>query len=265
MKTFRNNHRAAFTLIELLMVVSIIAVLSSLALVVIRDAQDTARHARSTMLVAQIQSVLQAKVEEFETRQAPFQLNAITSDWSEKRNLRRWLMLEWLRSEIPHDKRQALIISPHPRVQSYGAWGVSFFNYLKLNYPNWTSGYRKIASQMAGLGSNSDPKKVSAKFLHAILNSTWHNDSKAIDLCRPGEILADLIDVLDSNGNLLYRADGLKYVCDAFGEPIQVEIFVTDNNGVKRLLEDVVESAPAILPETPEISISVYYLRQRER
>lgn len=64
MKTPATHFRTAFTLIELLMVISIIVVLSSLALSVIRDAQETARHSRSRTVVAACITVLEKKLED---------------------------------------------------------------------------------------------------------------------------------------------------------------------------------------------------------
>jgi|GEM_PF-3180407 len=273
MKTFRNNHRAAFTLIELLMVVSIIAVLSGLALVVIRDAQDTARHARSTSQVTQIQAVIAAKMEEFETRQLPFRPSLITnkntnapSNWAERQQIRQRVLLDWIRSEIPSTVADLSLPCPYPNgLPNYSWSGTDYINLYR-----YSSGARKVATEMTGYSGSGDAKIFAAKCLYAILQTTWHNDSRAIDICKPGEVLTDTL-------------DGKKYIVDAFGEPLVLFVFVDWNgNGIfdqnlpaapgsipeelQRNLDGFqINGSPQPLPDLNQIAVQVAYRRQNER
>jgi prepilin-type N-terminal cleavage/methylation domain-containing protein len=273
MKPFRNYRRTALTLIELLMVVSIITVLSSLALVVIRDAQDTARHARSTSQVTQIQAVLAAKMEEFETRQLPFRPSLITNktsgdptNWAERQQIRQRVLLDWIRSEIPSVAPDLSISSPYQTGLANYSW--SNTDYLALY--RYSSGALKVANEMTGCNGSGDASIFAAKCLHAILQTTWHNDSRAIDICKPGEVLTDSV-------------DGKKYIVDAFGEPIVLLVFVDWNgNGVfdknltagpgsipeelQRNLDGFqISGSPQPLPDLNQIAVQVTYRRQNER
>jgi prepilin-type N-terminal cleavage/methylation domain-containing protein len=265
--------RRAFTLIELLLVVSIIAVLSSLALVVIRDAQDTARHARSTSQVTQIQAVLSAKMEEFETRQLPFRPGLITNktsgnptNWAERQQIRQRVLLDWIRSEIPSIATDLSLPCPYPNGLNNYSWnGTDYTNLYR-----YSSGARKVANEMIGYNASSDPKIFAAKCLYAILQTTWHNDSRAIDICKTGEILTDPL-------------DGKKYIVDAFGEPLSFSVFIDWNgNGVfdqnlppgtgsipeelQRNLDGFqINGSPQPLPDLNQIAVQVAYQRQNER
>lgn len=273
MKPFRTNRRTAFTLIELLMVISIIAVLSSLALVVIRDAQDTARHARSTSQVTQIQSVLAAKMEEFETRQLPFRPGLITNkstgnptNWAERQQIRQRVLLDWIRSEIPSIPTDLGLPCPYPN-------GLTNYSWNSADYTNlyrYSAGARKVANEMTGYNGSGDTRIFAAKCLYAILQTTWHNDSRAIDICKPGEVLTDPL-------------DGKKYIVDAFGEPLVLLVFVDWNGngsfdqnlpiGTGSIPEELqrnldgfqINGSPQPLPDLNQIAVQVAYRRQNER
>jgi prepilin-type N-terminal cleavage/methylation domain-containing protein len=273
MHSSRKRFRHAFTLIELLMVVSIIAVLSSLALVVIRDAQETAFHARSTSLVTQIQAVMAAKMEEYETRQLPFRPGFITNkntgnptNWAERQQIRQRALLDWIRSEIPSVAADLNLACPYPNGLTNYSWsGTEYINFYRLS-----SGARKVANEMTGFNGASDPKIFAAKCLYAILQTTWHNDSRAIDICKPGEVLTDSL-------------DGKRYIVDAFGEPLSLVVFIDWNgNGIfdqnltpapgsipeelQRNLDGFqINGSPQPLPDLNQIAVQVAYRRQNER
>ena len=273
MKTFRKQRRFAFTLIELLMVVSIIAVLSGLALVVIRDAQDTALHARSTSQVTQIQAVMAAKLEEFETRQLPFRPGLITNkstgnptNWPERQQIRQRVLLDWIRSEIPSVTTDLSVSSPYANGLANYSWNGTEYS----NAYRYSSGALKVANEMTGYSGSGDPKIFAAKCLYAILQTTWHNDSRAIDICKPGEVLTDPL-------------DGKKYIVDAFGEPLSLGVFIDWNgNGIfdqsltpapgsipeelQRNLDGfLINGSPQSLPDLNQIAVQVAYRRQNER
>lgn len=69
---------SGFTLVELLLVVSILAILSSLSLVVIAGAQTDARRAATQSLISQIDEILKQRMEDYEVRRTPFPLTEYT-------------------------------------------------------------------------------------------------------------------------------------------------------------------------------------------
>lgn len=273
----RTVFRQAFTLIELLMVISIIAVLTSLALVVFRDAQETALHSRSSSLVIQIQAVLAAKLEEFETRQLPFKAGLIRNkvsgnptNWAERQQIRQRVLLDWIRSEIPSEASHLTTPSPYPSTP----FGLASYTWSEADYLDsyrLSSGARKVANELAGVTTGGDPQTLAAKCLYAMLQATWHNDSRASDICKPGEIVTD--------------ADGKKYIVDAFGDPLVLEVFIDWNgNGIfDRSIPDPPNPSPNSpvpeeldrnligfnnpypLPNLNQIAVQVRYQRQNER
>jgi prepilin-type N-terminal cleavage/methylation domain-containing protein len=71
----KNLERRGFTLIELLFVIAIIAVLSSLALGVMKSAQDDAKEAATEARIRQIEQILQTELEDYEVRRLPVALS----------------------------------------------------------------------------------------------------------------------------------------------------------------------------------------------
>lgn len=66
------SQRRAFTLIELLMVISIMAILATLALVTLRGVRDDARNTRTRSVIAQVRDILEEKLDLIASRPLPF-------------------------------------------------------------------------------------------------------------------------------------------------------------------------------------------------
>lgn len=71
--------RSAFTLVEMLLVIAIIGVLSSLAVAVLQDAQDEARVAATKSRILKIESIMLTVMEDYEVRRLPIRNRVIAN------------------------------------------------------------------------------------------------------------------------------------------------------------------------------------------
>ena len=83
--------------------ISIIAVLASLAVAVIRSAEDDARASRTQTIVTKINQVIQRRMEAYETRTLPFRLDT-NLDFAARNQVRNQVLAEWIRGEMPTTK-----------------------------------------------------------------------------------------------------------------------------------------------------------------
>ena len=117
---FQRSSRSAFTLIELLLVISIVAVLGSLAVGLIGSAQRDARVAASQSRKLLIEKAMEIVLEDYEVRRSPISFTAIgrmtsaadPAIWQgntsadpnfllHARNLKRMIVADLIRSEFP--------------------------------------------------------------------------------------------------------------------------------------------------------------------
>lgn len=275
MKLRNRYSRLAFTLIELLMVISIIVVLSSLAVNVIRDAQETARQSRSQTVVAACNTIMQKKLEDYETRPLPFRAgsilltnsNEIIPNLAHKQHLLRRTVMEWVRSEIPY-RWSFLLQVPSPysttpvtasnpqfAFQWYSTWRDQFNLYFNARPSSYVRALKSYLSR------NPTPEHEGAELLYAIMYNTWDNGTRATESFRSSD-LADL------------DKDGCPEVVDAWGEPLQFLVWVDrDKNGKYTLgeeLETLLATGPDATtgepspPELKDIRVSVTYRRASE-
>ena len=108
----KSNSNSGFTLVELLLVISILAVLASLSLVVIAGAQTDARRSATQSRISLVQSMLQQRVDDFQVRRIPLKLfefesfdpatNQVeTIIRPDARELRNRILLEYIKTEMP--------------------------------------------------------------------------------------------------------------------------------------------------------------------
>ena len=90
---------------ELLLAMAIIAVLASLALVVVGDAQDDSRRSDTQSRISLLNSIIETRLENYETLRLPINLkNAITpseEDLLNRRETRRRVIMDIVSSEMP--------------------------------------------------------------------------------------------------------------------------------------------------------------------
>lgn len=265
-----------FTLIELLIVISIIAVLSSLALVVLRDAQETARHARTRTIIAACTTVLQKKIEDYESRPLPFRMESVLTEFnanipnlSHKQHLRRRTVMEWIYSEIPTSwsslqqfpsiYSNTPVSAPNPTIayQWYPDWKNNFSLTLQSRPTSYLRGLKSY------LARNPTTTHEDAELLYAIMHNTWDNGIRATEAFRSND-LGDL------------DKDGCPEILDAWGKPLTFIVWIDINkNGfldgqseyLSKLLSIPANALDSTLPLPPELTsvrLLVTYERERE-
>jgi len=229
--------RSAFTLVELLIVITIIAVLSGLSLGVLASAQNDAR--------AQIESLLAVQLEDYEVRRLPIsnrelvdyvRANTAAGDTTpvlvRVRALRRQILMDIINSEIPRPRFNTTTSefevnsdvgnfpSTVPGADITGA--ADFTTWLNDNYgaPLSASG-PTLAARLAGLETAgvqslaplNDPFfDLPGEYLYAVLERMNIDGSSGIELL--GNQAIDDVD-----------GDTFPEVVDAWGEPLQLRIW----------------------------------------
>lgn len=100
--------RVAFTVIELLMVISILAILGGLALSLIGGARYDANAARTETQIRRIKTFIQARLEDYAVRMLPFRPQSPNKQWARNR-----ILIEFVRSEMPCRLDHLTIPSAH--------------------------------------------------------------------------------------------------------------------------------------------------------
>lgn len=219
--------RDGFTVIELLMSISIITILATLAIAVLRGAEDDAREARTATVVGNIRAVIQRRMEAYETRTMPFRFEHIgVTDISEMREIRKRVLAEWFRSEMPTSFAQ---LEQFPSAVSLGSGDpevAAAAQRLLLRPPAMVSRLRRAmffsAPNAAGVATHAnDVTFEDAECLYAILYNSWDGDLRGTHFLTASEIG-------DTDG------DGLPEVLDGWGDPLVFQVLVardTDGDG----------------------------------
>lgn len=241
MNTFKLKKRhgdrcGGFTLVELLLVISIIAVLSTLAVGVIRSAQQDARIAATRARAELIQSAMEVELEDFEVRRSPVPFRVIgelasqVTNWQDStpgqasfllhaKNLKRMIIADLIRSEFPSGRD-----SLPPRLGQ-------FPSEVLLDY---------LASQ--GLANNTvelalrqvRPANVVRWLEFGGFAETPANPSDRQRAADSAEILYAILSTLEYNGSSVLDAlgtaavgdtdnDRVSEIVDAFGDPMSFE------------------------------------------
>ena len=102
-----NRSRAAFTLVELLLVIAIIGVLASLALAVVAGAQDEARRSATVARLGQIRAMMLDRIEDYEFRRIPVRLKDFkvgqNGDRDELQRVTNRIIADMINVEMPRE------------------------------------------------------------------------------------------------------------------------------------------------------------------
>ncbi len=256
-QTYPRSRRSAFTLVELLLVIVIIAILASLGVGVMAQAQNDAAISATRSRITIIQKILEIELEDYEVKRSPVSFGVLSSliDNSSftdpagrkllhAKNLKRMLIADLIRTEMPDGSisgdqivgrfpSQALTdhlsdfgigvsnIGNNSFTMSAGAssFSVSTPNHV-LNWREWLEGWL-----FANTGSSADLTQW------PLINDSDPTDEFFEDAAHRSELLYQILQNIDVDGvpatevigtNSIADTDGNGYleIVDAWGEPM---------------------------------------------
>lgn len=187
-----DHSRAAFTLVELLIVISIIGLLSSMVLFALASAQESARVAKTQSTIDKIHALIMQKYESYRTRRVPITIPPGTSPRAAA-VYRLDALRELMRMEMPD--RYSDIIDP-PKTRSIAGVGTSPL----MSVPAVTLAYRSL------LVGTRTTQFENAECLY-LLVTRGLSDPDVLEQFAPDEIG-------DTDG------DGMREFLDGWGRPI---------------------------------------------
>ncbi len=218
--TQRRCSRRSFTLVELMLVITIITVLASSALFALYGATEDARERRTQAQIAKIHQLIMERWESYRTRKLPIQIPP-AAPVGVRSQVRLFAIRDLMRMELP-DRISDLTFSPAPaRI----ATGVDTFITVNIRPPSLWRMYRR----RAGLGRVNPPPPwpsqvprvvdlvssgqwtiphQGAECLYLIVGSMREGDDTALQFFKESEIG-------DVDG------DGHPEILDAWGRPIE--------------------------------------------
>lgn len=201
----RLNHArprpAAFTLVELLAVITIIGILASMALMALAGATETARADRTTAEITKLHELVMNRYEGYRERPLPMRVAAKTAPQAaaQQRLFATW---ELMRMELP--ERKSDVISNAVYLKTPAG--------LAMQPALWQA-YRRRAEALCGTNWQDDtagwtPAYQGAECLYLIVSTLRDGDTTGIDFFTPREI-----------GDI--DGDKMPEILDAWGNPIE--------------------------------------------
>ena len=97
------KNKSGFTLVELLLVIAIIAVITTAAVEVFRQAQEDSRASATEALINKIDNLLEQRKLHYSVRRIPVDLTAYTDEPGTFITLRQMIVLDVVNVEMPRD------------------------------------------------------------------------------------------------------------------------------------------------------------------
>lgn len=193
--------RGAFTLVELLVTITIIGVLASLFLAAMASTTETGRIAATRATIAKIHNLIMQRYEMYRTRRVPiaFVNNAGNQNWPVVAAGQRLDCLrELMRLEMP-DRWQD-VISP-PQTSPPGGW-------TPIARPSLSAAFLRRYNALQAINANSPSASYEgAECLYLVCTTGVSDEMDTLEQFRPNEI-----------GD--YDQDGAPEFWDAWGMPI---------------------------------------------
>ena len=104
-----------FTIVELLVVMTIIAMLAGIVLGALQAAREKARKTRTRTMIVKLNSVVMARYNEYRTRRVPLSTSGMAPEYAARARL--WVLRDLMRMEMPdrwNDVRFGPLVNPPP-------------------------------------------------------------------------------------------------------------------------------------------------------
>jgi prepilin-type N-terminal cleavage/methylation domain-containing protein len=198
--------RRGFTLVELLITVSIIAMLAGMILFALYRAQETAREQKTRALIARLDAIVKSKWESYKTRRVPITVPPNTPPLVAAR-MRLDGLRDLMRMEMPErytdvvevtDLGNNTVIATNTKVGPVA---------IPAEPAVWRTYYRRIDNAIAA-GQTPNWDHQSAEMLYLIVTASAGEDGDTADVFKP-----------DNVGDI--DGDGMPEFIDGWGRPIR--------------------------------------------
>lgn len=197
-----NHYSRGFTLVELLITVSIIAIMASMVLVALWSAQETARVQKTRALIAKLDNIIRDRYESYRTRRAPIAFTTATL-LGDRSKMRLDVIRDLMRMEMPdrwsdvYDAPAAPLPPRDGSVIARPALNQAYYRkYISIAGTTWPPTLPNIFQNQ------------NAECLYMIVMEAVSQEGDAREVFRPDS-------VADTDG------DGFPEFVDAWGMPIQ--------------------------------------------
>ena len=197
-KSVARSMKDGFTLVELMLVISIIGILAGVSIGVTRQVYHTARVAKTESTITKIDLVLLERYADFENRRVPSPNFGSNNDVQSQvtQAARLWFLRDMIRMEMPTNIAEA---TANP-IQFKFKYGTTNDDITQL----WVSADRSPLQRLyVDALSNCNGKYESAKCLYLVVT---YGNPETRELFKDNEIATD--------------DDGLSYFVDGWGNPI---------------------------------------------
>lgn len=226
------SRRRGFTLVELLLVIAIIAILASLGVGVMAQAQEDAAIAATRSRMSMIQKILEIELEDYEVRRSPvsflnigslMRFSSLTNPAGERtlihaKNLKRMIIADLIRAEMPDGSLSGATLGQFPSETMR-----EYLRAIGISNPNIDAAFPTVA-----------PPSVSGWSTWTVPTDSVAGDGIDEGAANKSELLYQILLNIDVDGvpavdqlggQAIGDSDGdtVPEIVDAWGEPLYLQ------------------------------------------